>query len=179
MSGMVLLLSIVFSGKAIAQPLDWRSKIDQVIRLADSLAMLSQQTFHLQKYTRNDRSVRETWHYTLHNDRVIIFEVHFFVDATEFIEVYYLDRDKVVCMEIYAVLYMPQGEERILWGEVGFFEGFSRRQFVTLGTPDPYLGTDSEWNALTRFKDRYRELLANRPLQEKNRKALSLLNDRN
>ena len=168
---MTMLVGLVLTQKASGQRFDWRSRIDEVVHLADSLSLLSQQTFHINKFTKNDRSVRETWHYTLHNGRVIIFEVHYFVDSTEYIEVYYLDRDHVVCMEQYAILNPHLDDDRILWGEVGFFHGDARRQYVTMGNPDHETGTMSEWNALNRFKGRYRELLANRPLLEKDRKG--------
>ncbi len=165
-----LLAGLLLAAPAISQRLDWRSQIDHVVQRADSLSLLSQQTFHINKFTRNDRSIRETWHYTLEGSRVLLFEVHYFVDSVEYIEVYYLDKDQVVCMEHYKILYPQQEEDRIIWGEVGFFQGQSRRQFVTMGQPPPQEGTRDEWQALNRFRNRYKELLAQRGLQEKDRK---------
>ncbi|MBC6492531.1 hypothetical protein ACFSQD_18830 [Flavihumibacter stibioxidans] len=170
---MILLIAVVafFSSAGYSQRYDWRTRIDDLVQVADSLSMHSQQTFYLNKFIRNDLPVRETWHYTLHNERVIIFEIHYFIDSSEFQEVYYLDRDQVVCMEQYQILYPQLEEDRILWGTVGFFQGNSLRQYITMGRPPAPTGFSREWDAIGRFRDRYKELLAHRPLQERKHKG--------
>ena len=154
-----------------AQRGDWRTQIDRLVEMADSLSLVSQQTFHINKFTSRDRPIRETWHYTVHNGRVIIFEVHYFIDSLEFQEVYYLNRDQLVCMEQYVTLYPEQDEDRILKGAVGFFEGQSMRQYVTMGERTGRDERLPSYAVISQFRDRYRELLANRPLLEKKRKA--------
>jgi hypothetical protein len=155
-----------------AQRSDWRSRIDRLVELADSLSMVSQQTFHINKFTSEDRPIRETWHYTVHNGRVIIFEVHYFLDSLEFQEVYYVNRDQLVCMEQYEILYPEQDEDRILKGAVGFFDGLSMRQYVTMGERSGRNEQLPSYEVISQFKDRYRELLTNRPLLEKKGKAV-------
>ena len=156
---------------ATAQRYDWRSRIDGLVQMADSLSLESQQTFHLNKYTLNDRQVRETWHYTLFKGRVIIFEIHYFVDSSEFVEAYYLDRDEVVCMEQYEIVYPAHDEDRILWGTVGFFQENNLRQYITMGKPPVPEGFSRRWDDVERFRNRYRELLTHRPLQERKGKG--------
>src|SRR5689334_21719457 len=74
---------------------DWRTDADKIIERCDSLSLKSQQTFIVRNVIRTDRSfkndidVRETWHYTMHKGKVIIFDVRYLVDSTEYIENYY------------------------------------------------------------------------------------------
>ncbi len=158
----------------LSQGYDWRSKIDVKVQIADSLAMRSQNTFHLNKFIQNDRPIRETWHYTVFHGKVVIFEVHYFVDSLEYQEVYYLDRDQIICMEQYEILYPAHADDRILWGTVGFFENQSLRQYITMGRvqQDDLL---PEWDAINRFKSRYKELVATRPLLEKELKEANFV----
>lgn len=157
--------------EAVAQRFDWRSRIDDLVYKADSLSLVSQQTFHINKFLSDDRPIRETWHYTVSEGRVVIFEIHYFVDTIEYLEVYYLDRDQVVCTEQYVIEYPAQQDDRIRWGAVGFFQGPSVKQFVTMGSiPDEYSRLSS-YDLWSRFKSRYRELTAQRTLQEKNTKG--------
>lgn len=168
---LLFFLSICSCGiSSHAQRYDWRSKIDELVQRADSLALESQQTFHLHKFLSDDRPIRETWHYTVANGRVVIFEVHYFVDTIEFLEVYYVDKDQVVCMEQYEIEYPAEQDDRIKWGAVGFFQGPSVRQYVTMGVVPPEFSTSSSYELYSRFKGRFRELTAQRTLQEKNSK---------
>ncbi|WP_157474150.1 hypothetical protein [Flavihumibacter petaseus] len=157
-------------GKAVTQSIDWRSRIDNLVQIADSLSMRSQNTFHLNKFIDNDRPIRETWHYTLSKGKVVIFEVHYFLDSLEFQEVYYLDRDQIICMERYEILYPAHADDRILSGTVGFFENQSLRQYITMGKVEDY-DLLPEYDAIARFRVRYRELAETRPLLEKDNKG--------
>ncbi len=151
---------------SLAQPRDWRSRIDRVVEKADSLAMRSQLTFYLNKFIQNDRPVRETWHYTVSNGDVVVFEVHYFIDTIEKMEAYYLDREQVVCMEEYEICWPRQEEDKIVKGIVCFFDAQMIRQSIFMGAKskrealsdtDPYL----------RFRRRFRELNETRTLLEK------------
>ncbi len=166
---MVFLFS--FNNPANAQGYDWRNRIDQLVYKADSLSMISQQTFHLHKFLPDDRPIRETWHYTVAGDRVVIFEVHYFVDSIEFLEVYYLERDQVICTEQYEIEYPALQNDRIRWGAVGFFQGPAIRQFVTMGKVPYEFSRLSSYDLWARFKNRFKELTAQRTLQEKNTKG--------
>jgi hypothetical protein len=155
----------------LAQRSDWRSRIDEVVQRADSISLISQQTFHLHKFLSDDQPIRETWHYTVSEGRVVIFEVHYFVDTIEYLDVYYLDRDQVVCTEQYVIEYPALQDDRIKWGAVGFFQGPSIRQFVTMGPVPDAFSRLSSYDLWSRFKTRYKELTAQRTLQEKNTKG--------
>jgi hypothetical protein len=156
---------------SLAQSFDWRSKVDQVIQMADSLSMVSQQTFHINKFVNKDRPVRETWHYTLFNGKVIIFEVHYFVDSTEYQQVFYLDHERVVCIEEYEILYPEKRDDQIIWGSVSFFQNQALIQYVTMGRHEQREDELPEYTKLALFQNRWKELLENRPLLEKNSKA--------
>ena len=155
-----------------AQSRDWRGRIDRLVETADSLSMRSQLTFYLNKFAENDRPVRETWHYTTNRGSVVIFEVHYFVDTLERMEVYYLDKEQVVCMEEYEILWPLHAEDRILWGTVCFFDAQQVRQYISMGKRagnealpivDPYL----------RFRRRFKELNETRTLLEKDNRYVT------
>ncbi|HOA37996.1 MAG TPA: hypothetical protein PKJ36_06325 [Flavihumibacter sp.] len=161
-----LALVLTGPGTSYAQSRDWRNRIDRVVEKADSLAMRSQLTFYLNKFLQKDRPVRETWHYTVNKGEVVIFEVHYFIDTIERLETYYLDREQVVCMEEYEILWPKHDDDRILWGTVCFFDAQQVRQYISMGAKtrgeqmpevDPYM----------RFRRRFRELNETRTLLEK------------
>lgn len=168
---LVLLAFVIAVNPVAAQRFDWRSNIDNLVQRADSLSLVSQQTFHIHKFLSNNQPIRETWHYTVAEGRVVIFEIHYFVDTIEYLEVYYLDRDQVVCTEQYVIEYPAQQDDRIKWGAVGFFQGPAVRQFVTMGTVPDAISRLSSYELWTRFKSRYKELTAQRTLQEKDSKG--------
>ncbi|MBZ5857139.1 hypothetical protein [Flavihumibacter profundi] len=155
---------------SFAQAADWRAKIDRVVQIADSLSLMSQYTFRLNKFNPANRRINEIWHYTLKDRKVIIFEVHYFVDSLEHQEVFYLDNDQLVCMEEYEIVYPPKEEDRIVWGSVGFFHNQSLLQHTTLGNPGYPLQPFQEWEAFKRFRSRFKELQENRTLVERNDK---------
>lgn len=163
-----LLGGFLLPGKAFAQQYSWRNRIDQVVHLADSLFMVSQFTFHLKKFDSKERRINETWHYTLYGREVIIFEVHYFVDSLEHDEVYYLDKGQLVCMEEYEILNPFTPDDEIVWGSVGFFTQQNLRQHIKIGHRPARSGGYDDWDALKKFRDRYRELREHRSLQEKN-----------
>lgn len=141
----------------------WKSNIDLIVQQADLLSMKSQNTFHLNKIYKNDRPVKETWHYTLHQGKVIIFEIVYVIDSTEFIEIYYVDRGKLVCSEQYEAPYYSDKEDDVEWGEVCFFVNNSLKQYVTLGNKKSrYITRFREFDSLRKFELRFSELQKNR-----------------
>lgn len=167
----VLVVMLLSSGYLQAQSTGWRNRIDQVVSTADSLSMLSQYTFRLNKFDLKDRRISEIWHYTLNKGKVAIFEVHYFIDSLEQQEVYYLDDGDLVCMEQYEILYPKNEEDRIIWGSVGFFQGQSVVQHTTLGNPGYPLQPFQQWEVFKKFRSRYRELQENRTLMERKTKG--------
>lgn len=169
--GLLLVMLIAGLQPLMAQSAGWRNRIDQLVSTADSLSMLSQYTFRLNKFDRKDRRISEIWHYTLNKDKVAIFEVHYFIDSLEQQEVYYLDDGELVCMEAYEILYPKDDEDRIIWGSVGFFDGQSLVQHTTLGNPGYPLQPFQQWEVFKKFRSRYKELQENRTLMERKTKG--------
>ena len=155
-----LLLIIATTFNATAQTrYNWRNWIDEQVQISDSLSLKSQRTFHLNKYLKNDLPFKETWHYTMREGKVVIFQVRYVIDSMEYTEVYYLNRERLICMEQYESMYYPYYEDDIRRGEVLFFEAEVLKQCVALGKGNTGLATrDQEWASLRKFYDRYKEL---------------------
>ncbi|MEJ7766527.1 MAG: hypothetical protein WKF89_01860 [Chitinophagaceae bacterium] len=134
-----LLLSI---GASSQQSNDWRTNIDLIVERTDSLSLKSQRTFYLNRIVKvdrtykNDKAIRETWNYTVHNGKVILFQVHYVIDSSEFLEVYYVNNNRLICMEQYESLYFSSSDE-VKWGEVLFFRDNSLKLYVKVGKPKP------------------------------------------
>lgn len=158
----------VLSTAALAQNnYDWRTKIDLIVQQTDSLSLKSQRTFYLNRIVRvdrtfkNDKSVKETWNYTLHDGKVILFQVHYVIDSSEFLEVYYVNDNRLICMEHYESPYFSN-DDKIKWGEVLFFRDNALRLYVKVGEPKPeesYAKAGSK--AVEDFDKRFTELRQN------------------
>jgi len=141
---------------------DWRTNIDQVIHETDSLSLKSQRTFYLNKILRKDEPLKETWYYTVHNNSVIVFEVRYRIDSLEYTETYYMNRGRLICMELYETDFLSYYEDEIRHGEVFFFDHDMLTQFVTVGTGLTDLSfRDPQYEPLRRFYKRYIELQKN------------------
>ena len=112
---------------------DWRTNIDQVIHETDSLSLQSQRTFYLNKILRKDEPLKETWYYTIHNKNIIVFEVRYRIDSLEYTETFYLNRGRLICMELYETDFLSYYEDEIKHGEVFFFDHDMLIQYVTVG----------------------------------------------
>lgn len=122
---LICILTILISCSAVGQrSYDWRTNIDLIVQQTDSLSLKSQETFHLIKYLK-DKTIRETWHYTLKDEKIIIFQVRYFIDSTEFAEIYYLNNGKLICMEQYESEDFLTYDDEIKKGKV-----FFRRKFT-------------------------------------------------
>lgn len=151
-----------------SQSLDWRSRIQTLMDKADSLSMLSQVTFHLDNIVKPGKLVKEAWHYTTDRERVVVFEVHYFERDTEFTEVYYLNRGDLVCMEQYQIHYPLDNDDKIVWGEVCFFDGNQVRQHVTIGENQSVAKySRDDYSKLMQFRQRYRTLQQNMALMQR------------
>jgi hypothetical protein len=140
----------------------WRDKVDRLIEQADSLKLKHQRTFFLTKYIGTDRTYKETWYYTVGDDKIIEFEVRYFVDSVEHSETYYLNNGRPICMERYETVYFAYYEDEIKRGEVLFFQNGSVKQYVTVGPRnDNYSGFGEFYDSMQRFSDRYAELKKN------------------
>ena len=152
----MMLLFLCFA--TFAQRNDWRTRIDHMVQQADSLSMKSQKVFYLNKFLKDDRPVKETWYYTLLDGRIIIFEVKYVVDSMEFNEIFYLNDDRLICMEQYEVPYLSVYADQVKKGAALFFDNENLRQYVVTGSNK----TDARWNrgyeSLKLFDERYGEL---------------------
>ncbi|MEJ7738956.1 MAG: hypothetical protein WKF97_16140 [Chitinophagaceae bacterium] len=153
------LASMLISYNAVGQKAyDWRSNIDFIVAKSDSLSNKSQRTFHLNKYLKNDKVIKETWHYTLNEGKVVIFQLRYIINLTEFLEVYYLHKERLICMEIYESEDNTLSDDRVKRGAVFFFVGNTLKQYVTMGHANlkaPAI------ECLSRFDDRFSELQKN------------------
>lgn len=164
---LVFVFSLFLFIGASAQKYDWRTNIDMIVQQTDSLSLKSQRTFYLNRIVKvdrtfkNDKAVKETWNYTMHNGKVILFQVHYVVDSSEFLEVYYLDDNRLICMEHYESPYFS-ADDKVKWGEVLFFRDNALRLFVKVGEPKPeesYARAGSK--AVEDFDKRFSELRQN------------------
>ena len=154
----LLLISILACTVSNAQRHDLISEINKIIQETDSLSSRKQTTFHWLRDVRKNKTIRETWHYTISNGRVIIFQVHYWIDSTEYNKVYYLDRGRLIYSEEYETVYYPMHDE-IRWGRVCYFEDEELRQVAVLGHNAHhswYFGEGIE--AIMGFNERYSQL---------------------
>lgn len=157
----LLIISLsVLPDKLIAQSYDWRSNIDKLVQMADSLSNKTQKTFYSQRYLKNDLPIKETWHYTLHNGKVLIFQLRYQLDATEFTEVYYVNKGSLVCMEQFESPYNLADDE-IHHAQLYYFVGSEMKQYVTYGRSKQTPNYISSIECLEKFQKRYNELLRN------------------
>lgn len=152
-------LLVFFSVTALAQyKSDWRSDIDIIIQRIDSLSLKSQKTFSLVKPYHADKDIRENWYYTTVDGKVAIFEIQYVIDSTEYSEIYYLHKGRLICMEQYEAPYLSMYADQLKSGKSYFFRDNSLKQYVVTGKPPVQGRMSSELQTLTRFQQRYAEL---------------------
>ncbi|MBC7826942.1 MAG: hypothetical protein H7122_04290 [Chitinophagaceae bacterium] len=146
------------------------SRIDNIVQQTDSLAIRSQRTFYLNKMDKKFDGIKETWHYTLREGKVIVFQIRYILDSTEFIEIYYLNKGSLIYSEEYeTIYYSANGDDEIKWGGIYYFVSNNLKQRVTLGKKESkYLHWNPEYETLSRFQKRFSELQQNIPLTARN-----------
>jgi hypothetical protein len=144
---------------------DWRSHIDFVIHKTDSLSLKSQRTFFLTKYLKNDQPYKETWYYTTNENKVIVFEIRYLLDSTEYSETYYLDKERLICMEQYETARFSFYEDEIKRGKVWLIDDNMIRQCVTVGHNTNYYTKEiSDITPVDKFQKRFSELRRHLPI---------------
>src|SRR5215831_8584771 len=165
MAGMSFVLTLFCLAGFSQTDYNWRTVTDMLVSEADSLALKSQVTFHLEKWLKNDQSYKETWHYTEKKGKVIFFQVHYLIESTEFTESYYLNSSgALICMEQLEAPYLHYYVDEVIRGERFFLVGssvkehvsFGRQHFDTKNYPNP------DQDCLTRFTNRFEELNKNK-----------------
>ena len=145
------------------------ARIDNIVQQIDSLANKSQTTFYLNKIDKKFDGVKETWHYTMRDGKVIVFQIRYVVDSIEYTEIYYLNKGDLICSEEYeTVYYRNTGDEEIKWGGIYYFVSNNLKQRVTLGHKKSRSFWNPESETLSRFQRRFSELRENIPLTAKN-----------
>ena len=112
---------------------DWKERIDLLIDEIDSLALKTQRTFIVTKYLKNNDPYKETWHYTMRDEKVIYFEIRYVIATHEFTEIYYVDRNHPICMEQYESPYLGYYIDELIDGKMYFIDNNNVRLHVTLG----------------------------------------------
>ncbi len=162
---------MLYGTRANAQYRDWKSKIDEMVEKADSLLFHSNTMFYAERILRNNEVIKETWHYTTENDRVIVFQVRYLYGNSEITEVYYVDRNELICMEKIQAPNAAEFIDEIQSGEVFFLENRALRQYVTYGRkPAQYGYRNAGDNCLSTFQDRWSELKRNIEIVKATRK---------
>lgn len=113
--------------------------------------------------------IKETWHYTVRDEKVIVFQVRFVIDSIEFTEIYYLNKGNLIYSEEYETMYYTSGDDEIKWGGIYYFVSNNLKQRVTLGNKkSKYFRWNPESETLSRFQRRFSELRQHIPLTAKN-----------
>ena len=145
------------------------SRIDNIVQQTDSLSNKSQRTFYLNKIDKKFNGVKETWHYTIREGKVIVFQVRYVVDSIEYSEIYYLNKGDLIYSEEYeTVFYTNTGDDEIKWGGIYYFVSNNLKQRVTLGKTRSRSFWNPESETLSRFQRRFSELQENITLTAKN-----------
>lgn len=157
------LLAFVASHSSFAQGgYNWRDRVDRIVEEIDSLSMLSQVTFHSTSYALNDDPIRETWHYTLREGKVAIFQVRYYVNANEVNEVFYMDKGQLICMEKFETEILSDFDDAIRQGEIFYFLSDRLMQYISLGiNTQATTNFDRQQLSLKLFEERYAELRRN------------------
>lgn len=163
-----VILSVLFGVPYISYSQTNSGRIRDLYRYVeqtDSIADKSTKNFYLEKFLKDGYNYRETWRYLSNGSRIIFFQVDYMLDSTEFTEVYYLNRDNLVCSEEYEKINFSLREDELKWGGIYFFESSIPKHVVTLGRRN-YYGEDMNpgINALTRFGKRFSELKRHLPM---------------
>ena len=139
---------------------DWKSRIDYLVDEIDSLAMKTQNTFIVTKYLKNNDPYKETWHYTTRDNKIVYFEIRYVIGPDEFTEIYYVNRNRPICVEQYEAPYMAYYVDELKDGRMYFIEEDEVRLFVTLGRNPDKRGNYvfSDMNCLQKFDNRFTEL---------------------
>jgi hypothetical protein len=166
----ITIVSVLISISASSQSNYYTlSRIDNLVQQIDSLSNKSQRTFYLNKIDKKFDGVKETWHYTLRDGKVIVFQVRYVLDSVEYTEIYYLNKGDLMYSEEYETIYYRNtGDDEIKWGGIYYFVSNNLKQRVTLGHKKSRSFWNPESETLSRFQRRFSELQQNIPLTAKN-----------
>jgi hypothetical protein len=158
----LMVLVLITSAVTAQARRDWKTRIDEIVEKADSLSMQSQIMFYAERILKNKEVIKETWHYTMDKDRVVIFQVRYLLQGSEITEVYYVDRNELICMERIEAPNASVYIDEIRRGELYFLENRALRQYVSYGKkPSSQTYGNAQYDCLTTFENRFAELRRN------------------
>lgn len=163
---LVVLFFVLTSISASAQ--SSFSRLDDLylfVEKTDSLANKKLRTFSLEKFLKNDLNYKENWSFSENGGKVVYFQVDYVLDSTEFTEVYYVNRGRLVCSEEYEKVNYSFEEDELKYGSIYFFESTTPKHVVTLGrrTVNNRM-LAPEMMVFSRFEKRYSELKRHMPM---------------
>lgn len=139
------------------------------VEKTDSLIDKSQKTFYLEKFLKDNYIYKETWRYSLNGGRIVFFQVDYILDSTEFTEVYYLNKGRLICSEEYEKINYSYLEDELKWGGIYYFQSSIPKHVVTVGRKDfNRRNMNPELVVLNRFEKRYSELKRHIPMLPSN-----------
>jgi hypothetical protein len=135
------------------------------VEAADSLSDRSNSVFYLDKFYADNTPYKETWRYTTKAGKVIFFEVEFIRDSVTYSEVYYVNRNNLVCSEEYEIMNDQYSDDKLTWGAIFYFNSTQTRHYVTVGKSSSRKYYHSpEIVARDRFRKRFGELKTHLPM---------------
>lgn len=166
----ICVVLLILSLNSFSQGGDWKTKLDLQIDEIDSLSLKSQTTFYSTKYLSAGEPYKETWHYTMKDGKVAFIEIRYVIEHREFTENYYLDRDRMICMELYEMPFLAYYVDQIKRGQMAFFVNNNLKLNVVFGNDRQhspfatYTFSDSEYECLQKFQGRFSELQKTLPV---------------
>ena len=160
---------LVFVGASSLKAQSKSERLAELIKYVENVDSLSGKqfrTFYLVKIGKNNSALKETWHYTLINGKVAVFQIRYTIDSIEFNEVYYLEQGELICSEEYETIYKTDDDE-LKYGGIYYYSNYDLLQLITLGHK---FGLSDNFQRdkpgiairmMDRFKDRYAELKEN------------------
>ncbi len=135
------------------------------VEAADSLSNQSNSVFYLDKFYSDNTPYKETWRYTTNNGKVIYFEVEFIRDSVSYSEVYYVNRNNLVCSEEYETINDQDDDDKLSWGAIFYYNSTQTKHYVTVGkrSNGKYYHSP-EIVARDRFRKRFGELKMHMPM---------------
>jgi hypothetical protein len=135
------------------------------VEQTDSLADKSTKTFYLEKFLKDNYNYRETWRYLSNNERISYFQVNYMLDSTEFTEIYYVNRGRLICSEEYEKVNYSSREDELQYGGIYYFDSGIPKHVVVVGRKSYYWRNyDPSYDVPTRFCKRFSELKRHLPM---------------
>lgn len=145
-------------------------RIDDMVHRADSIFFQTNIMFYAERILGKDSVVKETWHYTTENDKVIVFQVRYMQRNKEITEVYYVDRNELICMEKIQAPNAAEYMDEVHSGELHFLRNRDLYVSVSYGQAPVQRNRNTGIECLNNFENRWAELMRNIQIVQATRK---------